>query len=91
MGTVGVNWLSTLSEESVGIVGTKGSVIVDSTGKIRKKIEGKGEVIISNYGKISTDSSGNSIANYVSVKNYFIILDEGLKWKNIRLGGKGEE
>jgi len=31
--------------------------------------------------------SGNSIANYVPVKNYFIMLDEGLKWKNIGLGG----
>ena len=25
--------------------------------------------------------SGNSIANYVSVKNYLIMLDEGLKWR----------
>lgn len=25
--------------------------------------------------------SGNSIANYIPVKNYFIMLDEGLKWK----------
>lgn len=25
--------------------------------------------------------SGNSIANYMPVKNYFIMLDEGLKWK----------
>jgi len=26
--------------------------------------------------------SGNSIANYVPVKNYLIMLDEGLKWEN---------
>ena len=26
--------------------------------------------------------SGNSVANYVPVKNYLIMLDEGLKWKN---------
>lgn len=26
--------------------------------------------------------SGNSIANYVPVKNYLIMLDEGLRWKN---------
>ena len=31
--------------------------------------------------------SGNSVANYVPVKNYFIMLDEGLRWKNIGLGG----
>jgi len=59
MGTIEVSWSSTLSEESVGIVGTKGSMIVDSTGKIRKKIEGKYKGIISNYGKVSADSSGN--------------------------------
>lgn len=26
--------------------------------------------------------SGNSIANYLPVKNYLIMFDEGLKWKN---------
>ena len=26
--------------------------------------------------------SGNSIANYVPVKNYLIMMDEGMKWKN---------
>jgi len=26
--------------------------------------------------------SGNSIANYVPVRNYLIMLDEGLRWKN---------
>lgn len=25
--------------------------------------------------------SGNSIANYVPVKNYLIMLEEGLKWR----------
>lgn len=31
--------------------------------------------------------SGNSIANYIPVKNYLIMLDEGLKWENVKLGG----
>jgi len=29
--------------------------------------------------------SGNSIANYVPVRNYLIMLDEGLKWKNTNI------
>ena len=30
--------------------------------------------------------SGNSIANYVPVRNYLIMLDEGLRWKNTNSG-----
>ena len=32
--------------------------------------------------------SGNSIANYVPVKNYLIMLDEGLRWKDYSLRGR---
>lgn len=45
MGTCDVSWSSWLSESSVGLVGTKGAIIVGRDGKIRKKI-GDGEELI---------------------------------------------
>ena len=34
------------------------------------------------YGGRYALGSGNSIANYIPVKNYFIMLEEGLKWRD---------
>jgi len=47
MGTVDVSWSSYLSESSVGVIGTKGSIIVGRDGKVRRKIgdDGQEEII----------------------------------------------
>jgi len=46
VGAVDASWAPGLSESSVGIVGTKGSMIVDRNNVIRQKIEGEEEVVI---------------------------------------------
>ena len=39
-GVAGASWAATLSDSSIGIVGTKGSMIVDRSGTIRRKLVG---------------------------------------------------
>ena len=40
VGVSGASWCASLSDNSIGVVGTKGSIIVDLVGKIRKKLAG---------------------------------------------------
>jgi UDP-N-acetylglucosamine 3-dehydrogenase len=59
MGTCDDSWSSYLDESSIGIVGTKGAMIVDKSGKIRKKIGDDKEVIVDAEAAVNVDPSGN--------------------------------
>jgi len=60
MGTMDVSWSSYLSESSVGLVGTKGAMIVGRDGKIRKKIgDSADEEIVDADSAMDIDPSGN--------------------------------
>lgn len=59
MGTCDVSWSSYLSESSVGIVGTKGAMIVGRDGKVRKKIGDGEEQTLDVDSVVSVDPEGN--------------------------------
>ena len=59
MGTCDVSWSSYLTESSVGIVGTKGAMIVGRDGKIRKKIGDGEEQIVDADSVVGVDPEGN--------------------------------
>lgn len=57
---IDVSWSSYLSESSIGVIGTKGSMIVGADGKIRKKIGEKSkEQIIESGASVTIDPKGN--------------------------------
>jgi len=60
MATVEDSWAAQVGESSIGIVGTKGSVIVGNDGKVRKRIGYDGqEQIIEGESAIAIDPKGN--------------------------------
>jgi predicted dehydrogenase len=59
MGTCDVSWSSYLTESSVGIVGTKGAMIVGRDGKVRKKVGDGEEQILDVDSVVSVDPEGN--------------------------------
>jgi len=54
-----VSWSSYLGDSSVGLVGTKGAMIVGRDGKIRKKIGDEEEQIMEAEGAMAVDVEGN--------------------------------
>lgn len=58
MGTCDVSWSSWLNESSIGVVGTKGSIIVGHDGKIRKKIGDDEEVILEESSVVDVNPEG---------------------------------
>ena len=46
MATTDLSWSAYLSEASYGVVGSKGTAIADSSGKVRKKLDGAEEEIV---------------------------------------------
>jgi len=58
MGTSDVSWWSPLSTSSFGVIGTRGSIIVDAKGKIRKRIDGQEETVIDANAGMATDLQG---------------------------------
>jgi len=47
---------------------------------IAGKIIARNAVVVVTSGLKRTTGSGNSVANYVPVENYLVMLDEGRRW-----------
>ena len=58
MGTADVCWSSPLMESSLGVVGTEGSITVDRTGTVRKRMIGGEEEVLSQEGAMGIDPGG---------------------------------
>ena len=59
MGTVDVSWSSWLEETSLGAIGSEGSIMVDRSGTVRKRI-GDGEIeVIESASSMSINPSGD--------------------------------
>ncbi|MCE5280056.1 MAG: Gfo/Idh/MocA family oxidoreductase [Planctomycetaceae bacterium] len=54
-----MSWWSHLSESSVGVVGTKGAIIVGRDGAVRKKLDGSDEQVLDVQAATAIDPSGN--------------------------------
>lgn len=59
MGTCDVSWSSWLGESSVGVVGTKGSIIVGRDGVVRKKVGEGAEEVVDAESAMAVDPEGN--------------------------------
>ena len=55
---VEVSWWCPLGESSLGIVGTKGAILVDRAGTVRKKIEGAEEEVVEVRSTVDIDIGG---------------------------------
>jgi len=58
MGASDISWSSWLTESSVGVIGTKGSMIVDGEGNIRKKIGNNKEIILEEKSALDINPEG---------------------------------
>ena len=58
MGAVDISWSSYVGESSVGLVGTKGAIIVGADGKVRKKIGDAPEQIVDADSAMDVNPSG---------------------------------
>ena len=58
-GAIGVSWWSPARMSTFGVVGTRGSVIADGSGKLRKQIAGQEEEILDANAASNVDLSGN--------------------------------
>jgi len=58
VGTADVCWSSPLMESSVGVVGTEGSLIVDRSGTVRRRMMGREEEVLSTEGAMGIDPAG---------------------------------
>ncbi|MCE5325173.1 MAG: Gfo/Idh/MocA family oxidoreductase [Planctomycetaceae bacterium] len=58
-GCTEMSWWSHLSESSVGVVGTKGAMIVGRDGAVRKKLAGADEQVLDVQAATAIDPSGN--------------------------------
>ncbi len=81
-GTSDVSWCSPASLGTFGVVGSLGSVIVDGSGKVRKRIEGQDEVVLDVNARTETDLKGviqkDSAASTETVQQHFFrCLREG--------------
>lgn len=81
-GTSDVSWCSPASMGTFGVVGSLGSVIVDGSGKVRKRIEGQDEVVLDVNAKTETDLKGviqkDSASRTETVQQHFFrCLREG--------------
>lgn len=59
MGTSDVSWWAPAGTSMFGVVGTKGSIIADGSGKLRMKIDGQEEVLLDGNANMETDVEGN--------------------------------
>lgn len=59
MGSSEVSWWSPAGMSAFGVVGTKGSVIADGSGKLRKRLDGQDEVILDTNASSNVDLAGN--------------------------------
>ncbi|HUT24969.1 MAG TPA: Gfo/Idh/MocA family oxidoreductase [Sumerlaeia bacterium] len=59
MAALDVSWSSWLDETSLGVIGTEGSIVVDRSGTVRKKIGDKKEQILSTQGAMSVNLAGD--------------------------------
>jgi predicted dehydrogenase len=58
MGTFDVSWWSPAGESSVGVVGTKGAMIVGRDGQVRRKLEGGQEEIVNVEAAMDVNPAG---------------------------------
>lgn len=59
MGISEVSWWSPVGMSTFGVVGSKGSIVADGSGKLRKKIDGQEEVVYESAGQMNVDLAGN--------------------------------
>ncbi len=60
MGSLEVSWWGPLSESSLGVVGTRGAMIVGRDGAVRKKLADGEEVIVDGSSALAVDPSGKT-------------------------------
>jgi UDP-N-acetylglucosamine 3-dehydrogenase len=60
MGSLEVSWWGPLSESSIGVVGTKGAMIVGRDGEVRKKVAGGEEEIVDIQSAMDVDPAGRT-------------------------------
>lgn len=59
MGSSEVSWWSPASMSEFGVVGTKGSIIADGSGAVRKRLDGQDEEVLDVNAAANVDLSGN--------------------------------
>jgi len=84
MGCCDVSWVDTVSESSVGVIGTNGGLAVDRTGAVRRKLVGcpeelmdvEASMAVDPGGKIGTKQADGSIAGTAqeneSIQEHFV-------------------
>ena len=58
MGCADVSWLEAVSESSIGVIGTAGSMSVDRAGTVRRRMWGSKEETVATQGSMSVDPQG---------------------------------
>jgi len=86
MGNTDVSWWSPAGTSTFGVVGTRGSIIADGSGQLRKRIDGKDEEIIDANAAMGIDPEGNIGGNggnpaprgETVYEHFFRCLNEGI-------------
>ena len=89
-GTCDVSWSASLSESSVGVVGSTGAIIVGRDGAVRRKLAGREEEVLDVEAATDVDPEGNiektpggddgSAARSETIQQHFFrCLDEGIE------------